>query len=180
MSSPLIPGRTGRALHLGYRRIVIPMRILVAGGAMAGVSKLIGFDGDHAIFLGLGTVVVVLAVVVVRRGGAPAAWLPDDHQEADGSRIEVAALSWSLLGRGGRVGEGALRRIRAVAAGRLARHGLSMARPQDHEAIHALLGDTAWAVLTANAAMPSRREYEQCVRALERANPEPTELTARR
>lgn len=179
MSSPLIPGRTGRALHLAYRRIVIPMRILLAGAAVGGMSKVVGLDADHAIFLGLATVVLVLAVVVVRRGGASAAWLPDDRKEADGSRIEVAALSWSLLGRGGRVGEGALRRIRAVAQGRLARHGLSLTRPQDHEAIHAMLGDTAWAVLTTHAAMPSRREYEQCVRALERADPHTPETTAR-
>jgi len=155
--------------------LVVPARILAGGAAVGLATKVVGFDTEHAILLGLATMVVVLAVVVLRRGGAPAAWLPDDRKEIDGSRLEVAALSWSLLGRGGRVGEGALRRVRAVAAGRLARHGLSLERPRDHEAIRALLGSTAWTVLTTHSDMPSRREYEQCVAALERAAPDVSE-----
>lgn len=150
-----------------------PGRILFAGLAVGGVTKLVGFDSEHAMLLGLGAVVLGIVVVVLRRGGARSVWLPDAHHETDGSRLEVASLSWALLGRGGRVSEGALRRIRAVAAGRLARHQLSLERPEDHEAIHALLGDTAWTVLTTRYDMPSRREYEACVTALERATPDP-------
>ncbi|NLF03588.1 MAG: hypothetical protein GX593_01000 [Actinomycetales bacterium] len=167
--------RRASTLSRVFAGLVVPMRIVVGAAAAGLVTKVVGFDTEHAILLGLATLVIVLAVVVLRRGGASAAWLPDDRAETDGSRLEVAALSWSLLGRGGRVGEGALRRVRAVAAGRLARHGLSLERPQDHEQIRALLGPTAWTVLTANADMPSRREYEQCVAALERAAPDASE-----
>src|SRR5690554_1111275 len=177
---PMQPGNLGRALHEANRAMRVPLQTVLAGAVVAAVSKVVGLDLLHAIFLGLAAVVVVLAVVVVRRGGARAAWLPDNRTDTDGSRLEVAALSWSLLGRGGRVSEGALRRLRVVAEGRLARHGLSMQRDSDHPAIHALLGDTAWAVLTTRSGMPSRREYEQCVRALERADPFPSDSPARR
>ncbi|MDQ2623667.1 MAG: hypothetical protein M3Y20_00760 [Actinomycetota bacterium] len=159
-------------MNRALRTVVVPARILGMSVLAGGGTKILGFDTEHAILFGLAALVVSFVVVVLRRGGAPATWLPDENKEIDGSRLEVAALSWSLLGRGGRVGEGALRRIRAVATGRLARHGLSLERPADHEAIHALLGSTAWGVLTTRSDMPSRREYEQCVQALERAVPE--------
>src|SRR5690554_6314006 len=171
---PMQPGNLGRALHEANRAMRVPLQTVLAGAVVAAVSKVVGLDLLHAIFLGLAAVVVVLAVVVVRRGGARAAWLPDNRTETDGSRLEVAALSWSLLGRGGRVSEGALRRLRAVARGRLARNGLDLDEPAHHEAIAALLGPAAWEVLTTTADMPSRRQYEQCVRALERAEPDPT------
>jgi len=155
------------------KALALPARLVVLAAAVAGVTKVFGFDARHAILLGLGTLLVSFVCVVVARGGASARWLPDKHAETDGSRLEVAALSWSLLGRGGRVSEGALRRIRAVAQGRLARHGLSLERPEDHLAIERLLGPAAWHVLTTTYDMPSRRAYEQCVQALERALPDP-------
>lgn len=156
-------------------RAVPALRVVGVGIGVGAVARLLGFDLDHAIFLGLGALVVTLAVVVVRLGGTAVAWLPDGPHGRDGSRLEVASLSWALLGRDGRVSEQALRRLRTVAEGRLARHGLSMADVGDHEQIHALLGDTAWAVLTTRAFMPSRREFERCVRALELADPRPAD-----
>lgn len=171
MSSPLLPGRTGEVLHLAYQRVVVPVRIVLSAAAVAVLAKVVGFDVEHAVFIGIAIVVVVVSFLAMRGGGASTAWLSDDRRERDGSRLEVAALSWSLLGRGGRVSEGALRRLRSVATGRLARHHLSLADPRDEEAIRALLGTTAWAVLTTRAHMPGRREFEECVRALERADP---------
>lgn len=154
-------------------RAVPTLRVAATGIGVGGFAKLIGFDLDHALFLGLGALVVALVVAVLRFGGAPVAWLPDPPAARDGSRLEVASLSWALLGRDGRVSEQAVRRLRTVAEGRLGRHGLSMLRVSDHEQIHALLGDTAWAVLTTRSAMPSRREFAKCVRALELADPHP-------
>lgn len=171
MSAPLLPGRTGEVLHSAYQRVVVPARAVLSAAAVAALAKITGLDLEHAIFIGVGVLVVTVAVLAMRGGGASTAWLPDDRRERDGSRLEVAALSWSLLGRGGRVTEGALRRLRTVAESRLARHGLSLAAPQDADAIRALLGETSWAVLNTRAHMPGRREFEQCVRALERADP---------
>ena len=172
MSAPLLPGRTGAVLHTAYQRVIVPARVFLSAAAVAAFAKITGLDLEHAIFIGVAVAVIAVAVLAMRGGGASTAWLPDDHRERDGSRLEVAALSWALLGRGGRVTEGALRRLRSVAEHRLARHGLSLAAPWDAEAIRALLGDTAWAVLNTRAHMPSRREFEQCVRALEQADPQ--------
>lgn len=179
MSSPLLPGRTGEVLHTWYQRVQVPARVILAGAAVTAFVKVLGLDLEHAVFLGVGVVVGCIAVLALRGTGASTAWLPDDRRERDGSRLEVAALSWALLGRNGRVTEGALRRLRTVAEGRLNRHGLSLHRVEDHDAIAALLGPTPWAVLTTRAHMPGRREYEQCVRALEKADPQPLDPTRR-
>lgn len=155
------------------RALAVPARLLLLSGLVFAFARIFGVDSLHAFLLALGTLLGSFVTVVVSRGGASASWLPEQHLSADGSRIEIAALSWSLLGRSGRVSEGALRRVRSVAAGRLARHGLSLERPKDHFYIRQLLGETAWYVLTTNSEMPSRRAYEQCVQALERAQPDP-------
>ena len=171
MRSPLLPGRTGEVLHVAYQRVAVLVRIVLIAAVVAVVVKSAGLDVEHAAFVGVAIAVVAVAFLAMRGGGASTAWLPDDRRERDGSRLEIAALSWSLLGRGGRVSEGALRRLRSVATGRLARHGLSLTDPHDDDAIRALLGDTAWAVLTTRAHMPARRQFEECIRALERADP---------
>lgn len=146
---------------------------LGTGVVVTVVAVTFAVDLGHATSLGAGGVLLALVLAHVREGESTT-WPEARWQETDGSRLEVAALSWSLLGRGGRVTEGALRRLRAVARGRLARNGLDLDDPAHHETIAALLGPAAWEVLTTTADMPSRRQYEQCVRALERAEPDPT------
>lgn len=106
------------------------------------------------------------------------AWPPADPDEADGARGEVYALTWSFVGRDGRVSEVAVRRLRADATRRLARHrviipgGLNAATARradpEVERARALLGERAWATLTARGGlMPSILDVAHCVDVIE-------------
>lgn len=70
------------------------------------------------------------------------------HVERDGVRGEVLELAWAMVGRDGRAGERALRRLRAAAARRVARHGLDLADAGQAAAVTDLLGERAYATLT--------------------------------
>jgi hypothetical protein len=103
---------------------------------------------------------------------------PDfEHLRADrrdGARGDLQELTWAMVARDGRVGERVLRRIKVVAASRLARHGLDLTDPRDEAEIRALLDDRAWRTLTrTKSPLPSIADVRHAIDLLDRlgANP---------
>lgn len=117
--------------------------------------------------------------------GAAHAWPVATTDERDGTRLEVATLSWSFLPRAdGQVSERAVRRLRGVAEHRLARHGVhlrggfaAVGRGDVDPAVVArgreLIGERPWALLAGRGGwMPTVRDVLTCIEALERLGPD--------
>ncbi|MEE6273643.1 hypothetical protein V2J56_09825 [Georgenia sp. MJ206] len=110
---------------------------------------------------------VVGLVLLTQDAGHEHAWPRLTDGTRAGYRHEVSQLSWSMTGRDGRLNSQGVRRLRAVARGRLALHGLDL--DGDAEAVRNLRGDAAYAALTPPATQgPSARAVSACLRALER------------
>lgn len=90
----------------------------------------------------------------------------------DGVRGDVQDLAWSMVGRDGRAGERAVRRLREAGARRLARHGVDLADPEQADAVTALVGARAYATLTRRQhPMPQVGDVAHALRALEDLGP---------
>lgn len=90
----------------------------------------------------------------------------------DGVRGDIQDLAWSLVGRDGRTGERALRRLRETGATRLARHGVDLADPADAQRVRTLVGDRAYVTLTRTShPLPSVSDARHTIGALERLGP---------
>lgn len=98
--------------------------------------------------------------------------LPVDRR--DGARGDLQELTWAMVARDGKIGERVLRRIKLVATGRLARHGLTLGDPRDEAAIRALLDDRAYVTLTrVRAPLPSLADVRHTIDLLDRLGPDP-------
>ena len=105
---------------------------------IGGAARVIGLDGPHAIAVGCGVLALVL-VLLSQRSVVPSADLaPADIDPPSGGRRDVEQLAWSMIELRTRVRGIVLTRVRAIAAERLARHGLDPRRPEDAAAIEAL------------------------------------------
>jgi len=157
-----------------------------AAGAALAIGA-VGMAWPDAALVGL-VVLVVLAVVTEVRAAAgradPALRWPRARPPAgDGTRREVSMLTWAFGGRPGTVSEEAVRRLRADATRRLARHGVVLpeglnartartAAPADVARARSLLGALPWSVLTSpGGVMPTLAETARCVEAVERLDP---------
>jgi hypothetical protein len=139
--------------------------------AATGIAWIFGVDLVHALVIGIGLAVVVVVARTVDATPDPG-WEPEPVPDRNGTRGELATLSWTMVGRDGRAGERVFRRVRVVATGRLARLGLDLADPADADAIRALLGQRAWAVLgPAHGRPPRLADVEHTVARLERLDP---------
>ena len=157
----------------------IHLRPLIIAACVCLVVWTLGMRLLDALLVGM-VVFVVATVVGALESGAEDPWAPLPDDEADGARTEVAALTWSFVGRDGRVSEVAVRRLRADATRRLARRRLvipggltartpSEAAPEVVAQARALLGERAWATLTApGGLMPSILDIAHCVEVIER------------
>ena len=141
---------TGPAFH----RPAGPSRgtLISAGTGLlvcAAAGWAIGLEWPQAVLVGLSAV----ALFGFRR-------LPNTNQEEDwplraeeaddrGVRRDVTRLSWTLQGYESRVEQPSIRRLRAVAAHRLAGRGLDL--ETDIDACRAALGPTAYQTVTADA-----------------------------
>lgn len=121
----------------------------VAGGALLlGVlAWFLGVDVWHAILVGCAAMVGITAFLV---GGAPEirdlSWRPR-YRNTEGARSELANLAHSLRPQRGVVGLAAERRLRDLAARRLALHGLDLQSAADREATERLIGTRAYQLL---------------------------------
>ena len=135
--------------------------------------------GAACFFLRVGSALLVglvaagLAVVV---GRLETAVEPEITRVArtrqDGARGDVQELAWSLVGRDGRTGERALRRVREAGARRLARHGATLDDPRDADRIRELVGQRAYTALTRRGhPTPTLADLRHTLDALERLGP---------
>jgi hypothetical protein len=159
-------------------RAVIVAGIATFAGAVVGLQW-----GDAALF---GLVAgVVSAVVAVVGAGEPDPWPRGRPEDLAGTRRDVTAITWSFIGREGRVTEFAVRRLRSDATRRLAMRGIvvpgglgATTRTSPHvsddvrRAARAALGERAWLILTTpGGTMPSLADIAHCVEVVERLAP---------
>lgn len=177
------PGRDGvlRRAARAVRPYVTPVLAGLAVTALcAVVARLPPPDST------LAGVVTFGAVVLLRAWdrGVDHSWPEAPALARRGARQDMTALSWSLTGRGGRVSEAAVRRLREDARRRLALRGVHLpASLGDLDRVPAttqqearrLLGP-AWPVLTAQGdLLPTMRDAEVCVAVLEQLVPATTD-----
>lgn len=166
--------------RLDRRPFVVAAGVTVAGAVL-------GLQPGDAVLVGL--VTLVLGVVGVSLDiGSEHAWPQARTEEQDGVRREISMLTWTFVGRDGRVSEVAVRRLRTDASRRLARRGVvvpgglgvaTRTSPVVDEAVRAkvreLLGDRAWRTLTAaGGLMPTLADVSHCVDVIERLGPDVT------
>lgn len=178
-------GLRGAVLAVG--RLAVPITVGVGVLTLCLLLRMAPRDAAVAALTAFG-VTVVLRVL---DKGEEHPWTAAPEADPDGSRRDVARLTWTLVGRDGRVSEAAVRRLRADARRRLARAGVVLpptfatdgagtdalpgGGPEDPSAAvraRALLGEPAWAVLTGTGGwLPTLAEVEACVVAVERLGP---------
>lgn len=148
------------------RRLPDLRPVAVAAGLALAVD-LLGLGTRDAIFVGMVALVVGYLALLAMHGDR-VAWPGADLEATDGTRREMNRLTWSLIGRDGRVSEAAVRQLRADAARRLAGYGVTLGDPR----AVALLGPKVHATLTTHGGlMPSLREIAACVEAVEALGP---------
>lgn len=158
-----------RARVAQVRAVVV--RPLVAGLVVGGLAAVLGMELLSAASV---TLLVAAVVAVLQRVDATAEPGPPRHVAAqhDGARGEVLELAWTMVGRDGRAGERALKRLRAAGARRLARHGVDLADPAQADAARALVGARAHATLTRTQhPLPSVGDLRHALGALEDLGP---------
>lgn len=184
------PRRAGRALG----RLAVP---LVVGLGVLGGCLVLDMVTRDAVAAAVTAFGIALALRMLDKG-AEHAWPDAGEQDTDGSRRDVAHLTWSLVGRDGSVSEAAVRRLREDAVRRLARVGVVLPAglprggedradgaaghggsgtaatnsPEAEQRARALLGEPAWTVLTAPGGwLPDLGDVERCVDAIDRLVP---------
>lgn len=176
MSAPPESGPRGAG---GGRWRVWPLVLAVVVGLAV---RTLGMTASDAVLIAVVTLVLAL-VRVTADAGRSYPWPVARPVEAPGTRREISALSWSFIGREGRVSEAAVRRLREVAARRLARHGVVVPldlgaqhapppeRAADLDRARAMLGERAWRALRTTGGLPSLGDISHCVDVLERLAP---------
>ncbi len=158
-----------------------PVLVLVGVTVAAAV---VGLRWTDAALVGL-VAAVVTVVASMAGAGETDPWPRYRPPDQSGTRRDVMALTWSFIGREGRVSEFAVRRVRLDATRRLARHGVvvpgglgasTRTSPEVSDDVRqrarALLGDRAWFILTTpGGTMPSLVDIAHCVEVVERLEP---------
>lgn len=147
-------------------------------------AAVVGLRWGDAALVGLAAAVVTLVASILGAGETDP-WPRYRPPEQSGTRRDVMALTWSLIGREGRVSEFAVRRVRLDATRRLAQRGVvvpgglgaaTRTSPDVSDDVRgqarALLGDRAWFILTTpGGTMPSLADIAHCVEVVERLEP---------
>lgn len=129
-------------------------------------------DPVHALLLPAGTLVAWHAWRA-HDEPAPSGWPPPPTARRHGARLDVTDLGWAALTRDGRVSARVTRRVTALAAHRLAPHGIDLADPAHHHAAAALLGHDVVDQIRSRRA-PTPRALHHWLDALDRIPPAPT------
>lgn len=144
-------------------------------GLLAGVlvGLMAWFTWWSSLVLGI-AVAAFVAVATRLRSDPDPEWERERHVRPDGARGDLQDLAWSMVGRDGRAGERAMRRLRESATVRLARHGVDLADPEQAEAVVALVGRRAAATLARRSApLPSVADLTHTLGVLEELGPRP-------
>lgn len=154
---------------------VVPVSRVVVGlllaAAVATGMTWLRFDAVN-IALATAGVLVVAAALLAQDSGREVTWPRIVEPDRGGYRHEVSQLSWALTGKDGRINELGLRRLRAVAADRLALLGVDL--EADPEGAREVLGPGPYATLhPPPGQLPPARAVSACLAALERLDPAP-------
>lgn len=165
------------------RRPPPALRPVLVGAVVGGICLLVGMDLVSALSIGaVGAVVVLGWWMTTGRKRHP--WPEARLEQTDGTRREISALTSAFFGRDRRVSEAAVRRLRAIAERRLARHGApipggfaAVARgevaPDDVAAARALLDERSWRTLAGRGGwMPSLADLTHSIARLEQLGPD--------
>lgn len=137
-------------------------------------------------WVGVGWPQVLLLVSAITTAGAVALALGHVDEDpmlppleatgrSEGTRREVSRLSWSLAGADNRVGDRPYRRLRAIAAHRLALRGIDLTDPAGDDAARALLGPVGYQQLVGESwSPPTQRVFADCISLLERLDSSPS------
>ena len=111
-------------------------------------------------------------------GAARDARLPDAQLDLrHGARREIKQLSWNIGGGRSRLDEPAVRRLRGIAATRLAARGIDLDDPRHRPQAEALLGRSVYRVLASPSGQPAG-VLMRCVAALDRLGEPPADQPA--
>ncbi|CAM5786489.1 hypothetical protein [Cellulomonas persica] len=144
-------------------------------GLLAGLALglMAGFTVWSSLVLGIAVAAFVVVATRLETDPDPE-WDRERNVRPAGSRGDLQDLAWSMVGRDGRAGERAMRRLRETATVRLARHGVDLADPEQSEAVAALVGRRAAATLARRSApLPSVADLTHTLGALEALGPRP-------
>jgi hypothetical protein len=146
------------------------LRVLAAAVLIAAVCWYLGANLWHSIVLAcVISTVCSLGMIGVVLDVSDIGWRAAGRRS--GSRNDVAQLSGSLRGSGGRVDTGAIWRARQIARQRLARHGLDYREPAHRRAIEQLIGRRPYAVIVnGERRRPMLRTLLSCLDALDALN----------
>lgn len=149
--------------------------LVTAGVALAtavGVSLAGWLDPVHAFLLAAVAAVVVL---VWHRldDGVEEPWPDVPEETRPGARHDVSELGWATFTRSGEVSDRVVRRVRALATARLARHGVDAGDPAQAADVERLLGPDVAAGLASRRA-PTARVLGRWLDGLERIGPKTT------
>jgi hypothetical protein len=150
------------------RRAWLPLGL---GLAVALILWWTVLDPAAAFAVGLTAAGAGLALQRIDAVGEPWRWLPPQTPRR-GERRDAQELAWALAGRDGRVSKRALGRVRAVAAHRLARHGLDLDAADDEPALVALVGARTLETLRHDREpYPRLADVERAIAVLDRLGP---------
>ncbi len=139
---------------------------------VGGAARVVGLDGPHALAVGCGVLAIVLVLLAQRSVVPTTDLLQPDLDPPAGGRRDLEQLAWSMVEHRTHVRTVVLARVSAIAAHRLAEHGLDPQRAEDAAAIESLLGPAAWAPLRPDRDRPvSLRALEGTLRGVERLPP---------
>jgi hypothetical protein len=151
----------------------IILAILLGGG-----GYLIGLPGPLATLVALSVGVAGAALTI--GGTVRDDRLPDPQIDLKhGARREIKQLSWNIGGDRRRLDEPAVRRLRGIAAARLAAHGVDLDDPRHRQQAEVLLGRSVYRVLSTPAGQPAS-VLMRCVAALDRLDARPPDPASAR
>lgn len=143
-----------------------------------GLGLMAGFSWWSSFVLGIAVAAFVVAATGLEPEEEPD-WERERNVRPNGSRGDLQDLAWSIVGRDGRAGERAMRRLRETARVRLARHGVDVTDPGQADAVAALVGRRAAATLARRSApLPSVADLAHTIAALEALGPRPPQPDA--
>jgi hypothetical protein len=149
-------------------------RIIVAVGAAACaivVFTLIGVEIAFAIAWGVLVGILVLCTQLIMPDD-PRTDAPQIEAEPDRRGTEISRMAWSLNPNTGMAGELITRKVRAILAHRLARHGVDVSDTADADRIDALTGPGVWGRLVGRGT--TRGDLERALDAIDRLSPTST------
>ncbi|HWU45989.1 MAG TPA: hypothetical protein VN133_04450 [Humibacter sp.] len=156
--------------RLSIARIVT---LAAAGAALGFCCWFFGVDVWYA--TGFALVFVALGIVWASIGGTDVPdWQATTPEHPAGARDDVVRLAWSLRMHKGQVHEPAYKRLRSLAAERLAPHRLEIDDPADRASIESMIGATGYRALHApGGRLPSLTAVENCLEALDALTGDP-------